>query len=430
MNEIFAFNYISFTRDGRQIYAWVENIEELSGNRLYRVHYSTDPLRTYRGDIVLGTQYIARSPNPTLLEDELLSSTQEHNDYMRIAYNIGNPNYRYCVVQTRVYTGESNSNTPGQPSPYRFYFCRYSVNDWLNSQPINSLISRLSSSSKAENIVTIYSIPYVDTSQLIDTHLTVIYTGGNASDPISGWKMLGRASGGTSHLLTNFTDIGFQPELTKTRHSVQLIFPDAGIMNIPDEFLYSEGLCIRQDVDLFSGACNYILCLDRLTPTHLSVRGSSLSSIPILSDPFETYISQNQNTLAVGLLGDVASFTAGLYAGDMKTTGTAGMSLLNTFSSLGDARNAIPSNPPAFLGSALVSGFNNRFWAQMIAKPFDNELEVRERYGYPQHRIGELTIPNKGYIQTQNCSISSNGNVPLWAINEINQLFNAGILFK
>lgn len=429
MDEIFNFNYISFTRDGRTIYAWVENIEDIGGNKLWRVHFMTDAFRTYRNDLVLGIQYIARSPNPTLLEDELLSSTKETNDFLRVEYTIGNPSYRYCAVQVRnMGGGEVLSNTPGQPSPYRFYFCRYSVNNWTSSTPLMGLMELFSHNAKTVNIVTLYSVPYVNTEDLTPTSLVVHFADGQ-STVIDGWYMLHENDSPVGTFRT-FADLEFPPELTKTRHSVRLIFPDAGIMNVPDEFLYYPDLCIRQDVDIFSGACNYMLCLNSLTPTHLSVRGSALSSIPILSDPYDTYISQNQNTLAVGLLGDVANLTLGMATGNVVAMGMAGKSLVDTFSSLEDARNSIPSNPPAFLGSALVSAFNNKFWAQIMNKPYDNETEVRERYGYPCHRIGQLTIPSKGFIQTNNCSVSSNGSVPMWAINEINQLFNAGILFK
>jgi hypothetical protein len=432
MDEIFAFNYLSFNRDGRTIYAWVENIEELSGNKLYRVHYATDAFRTYRNDLVLGTQYIARSPEPTLLEDELLSSTKETNDFLRVDYTIGDPTKRYCIVQVRNDSESENdiSNTPGQPTPYEIYACPYDVNNWGAAEPIRNLIVDLKNDAQSTNIVTIYSVPYVDLDAFISWPLFVKRPDGS-STRIEGWyEMKNHNWGSLQGCLTTFTDIGFPPNLTKTRHSVKLIFPDAGIMNIPDEFLYYENLCVRQDIDIFSGACNYMLCLDPMTPTHLSVRGTTLSTIPILSNPYDTYLSQNQNTLAVGLLGDVANLTVGAFTGNVPAAGAGAMGLINKYSSLADAQAMIPSNPPAFLGSALVSSFNQRFWAQIISKPYDNEAEVRARYGYPQHRIGKLTIPSSGFIQTNNCSVSSNGSVPLWAINEINQLFNAGILFK
>lgn len=428
LDEILSFNYVSFTRNGRTVYGWVESVEDIGGNKLWRVHYTTDAFRTYRGDIVLGTQYIERSPNPTLLEDPLLGSTRETNKFLRVLYNMSNPTYRYCVVQTRnMGGGEQSSNTPGQPSPYQFLFCRYNVNNWISSIPILSLINLLTQSGKTSNIVTIYSVPYVDTSRLAETSLSVII--GEETHNISGWYFLGE-SVDPRGVFSTYTNIEFPEGITKTRHSVKLVFPDAGIMSVPDEYLYYPNLGILQEIDVFSGACNYLLCLDELTPTHISIRGSSLSTIPILSDPYDTYISQNQNTLAVGLLGDTATFTGGVLSGNVSAALAGAGALVNTATGLMDAQNAIPSNPPAFLGSALVSRYNQSFWAIVMWKDYDNEPEVRARYGYPQHRLGELTLPTKGFIQTSNCSIGSNGSVPLWAINEINQLFNAGILFK
>lgn len=429
MDEIFAFNYLSFTRDGRTIYAWVENIEELSGNKLYRVHYATDAFRTYRNDLVLGTQYIVRSPNPTLLEDELLSSTDEHNNYNIKRYNIGNPSTRYCVVQTRPPSlSNSASNTPGQPTPYSFYFAEYSVRNWRDSGPIFDLLNRVMTGAKPSNIVSLYTIPYVDTSQLTKRELVVKQ--GEDLFEIPGWYWM-NDSNIYSSAFTNVVHLDIPDDLTLTKHSINLLFPEAGVMKIPSDLLYKEGLCVRRDIDVFTGACNYMLALDDgLTPTNISVRGGALSDIPILSDPFDTYISQNQNTLKAALIGDVANLTFGAVSGNMASVAMSGKSLYNMYTSLADAQNAIPSNPPAFMGSALVGTFNNYFYQIEVTKPYDNEQEVRERYGYPQHRIGKLTIPKKGFIQTQNCSVSSNGSVPLWAINEINQLFNAGILFK
>ena len=89
-------------------------------------------------------------------------------------------------------------------------------------------------------------------------------------------------------------------------HSVQVVVPDAGIISIPDYMLKDGDLYLRQDVDMFSGASNYMVVSDNKYFTQ-SVRGSSISSIPIISDPMETYISQNQNALATALIGDVAS---------------------------------------------------------------------------------------------------------------------------
>lgn len=428
-DNMFAFNYLSFKANSKTMYAWVENVEHLSGNKLYRIHYATDPFRTYRGDLVLGKQYIVRSPLETLQEDPLLSSADHINEYERIETSFANQNLRYCVVQQRPAELEDGSNTPGQPSPYKFYFVPYDVNNWMATTPIRELVKELTAGARSSNIVTIYSIPHVNLGQLIPSQLFVSFDRQNGT-LIDGWYVL-PYNASPANLTRTIANLNIPPDLTKTRHSVSIIIPEAGIMRIPDEFLYEDGLCIQLESDIFSGASNYMLCLDNgATPTHISIRGGSLSTIPILSDPYDTYISQNQNALAVGMLGDVASLGAGIATMNPVAMGAAGMSLVNTFTGLADAQNAIPSNPPAFLGSALVSRFNKKLWVSIMKKPYDNETEVRERYGYPLHRIGDLSIPQQGFIQTQNCSVSSNGNVPLWAINEINQLFNAGILFK
>lgn len=434
INDVFSFNYLSFTRNGKKVYAWVENVEELGGNTRWRVHYSTDALRTYQNDLVLGTQYIARGTTPTLLEDELLSSTQEHNDYTTMERTLGNSGSRFAVVQVRITgddEGEEQSNMPGQPTPYMFCFFEYDVNNWAGTAGLHELIQYLSGAEgETTNIVTIYSIPYIDKSRLYKGNMKVRIAGQEHKVITSDVYRI-RKNIQYADVATNIIPISFPEGLTKTRHSVKLIFPEAGIMNVPDELLYHPTLKLRQDVDIFSGASNYMLTTNEgVTPTHLSVRGASLSTIPILSNPYDSYISQNQNTLAVGLLGDVASIGLGVATGNPLSMSAGAMGLVNTYTRLEDAKNMIPSNPPAFLGSALVHKFNQKFFSVVTKKPYDNEQEVRERYGYPIHRIQPLIIPTTGFIQTQNCSVGSNGNVPLWAIADINQIFNAGILFK
>lgn len=427
--EMFTFNYISFTAGGKTIYAWVENIEHLSGDRLRRVHYATDALRTYMDDIIFGIQYIARSPIETLIEDPLLSSTDHIHYYEKVDMSFTLPNIRFCVVQARPAPGQSGSNTPGQPTPYEFYFAQYDVNNWNGSSPIVNLVKELSDGAQTQNIVSIYSIPHVNTSRLTPRQLVVVRNE-VSSTPINGWNVLA-SDANPVDLTTTTAPITIPEGITKTSHSLSVVIPEAGIIKIPDEMIELPGLCIRMDTDIFSGASNYMLCADNgATPTHLSVRGSSMSTIPILSDPYDTYISQNQNTLAVGLLGDVANLGMGIATMNPVAIGAGGMSLLNKYTQMEDLKNVVPSNPPAFLGSALIGKYSKRCWLSIMKKPYDNELEVRERYGYPYHRISELSIPSSGFIQTQNCNVSSNGNVPLWAINEVNQLFNGGIHFK
>lgn len=426
--EIMNFNYIGIVRGGRTLYAWVKDVETISGDRLFRVHYDIDSFRTYRNDLNLGTQYIKRSMTPTLLQDDLLSSPSEVNDYTIESYDLGVPHERVCVVQRRMDDDEVSLNTPAQPSPYKFYFCKYDLNNWYGTKPIRDLINLLAGSyGETTNIVTVYSIPYVNMVKTSSNPLPV-KVGGN-STTIDGWRTL---SSDFSDALSTKTKLNIPSGLTKTNHNVSVVIPGSGIINIPTDMLYIDDLYLRQDIDIYSGACNYMITkgANGFVPTHLSVRGSSLSSIPILSDPYDTYVSQNQNTLAVSLLGDVASLAGGLYTGDPGSALRGSTGLLNTFTSLEDAKNSIPSNPPAFLGSALVHTYNQKFYLIINKRPYDNESLVRARFGYPLDRVGTLTIPSSGFIQTQNCNISSNGNVPLWAIHEINQLFDNGILFK
>ena len=425
-DDIFQFNYLSFKRSGITVYGWVENAEDLSGNTRWRIHYKTDAFRTYRQYLNLGTQYVERaSDTETKLRDPLLSSTQEHKDTNISRYYIGGEEhfYRWDVLQERVEHTETYSPNGAQPSPYKLLFAKYDIRNWTTSNPITSLLRTLAGSSESSRFATMYSIPYVDTSNM------TLRTG---EGPTAGWYFMPYDSTPDARgPFTTKTPIDFPDNLTKTGHSVVLVFPEAGVMNIPDEFLHRDDLAIRQDIDPFSGACNYMLAINNgLTPTYLSVRGSSMTSIPILSNPYETYLSQNQNALTVGLLGDVAAMAGGVATGNPVMAGAGLGSFLKKQIDLQDQKSATPSNPPAFLGSALMHHFNQQFFRIITKAPYDNEAEVRARYGYPIQKIMPLTIPQTGFIQTSGRSVSSNGIVPLWAIKEINQLFDAGILFR
>lgn len=436
-DEMFSFNYISYKRSSKLIYAWVTDIEKLSRINLYRVNFEVDPLRTYRNNIVLGKQIIERRPQATKLFDPYLGSSQHHNDMSIKRKMIGDPTSRFAVVQKR-HPGpaEQSSKVPGQPTPYQFWICKYYVNDWTSATPIRVLLNALGDSAQTSDIVTVYSVPFVDSQYLSPS--TLYFKVGNENKEIPGWSFIGEG-GNPKGKFQNIMHLDFKtdyPDLTKSSHSVNIVVPDAGVLTVPDEIIFGDTPVLVRDIDIFSGSCNYHLALEggaKMTP--YSVRGSALSTIPILSNPYDTYISQNQNTLAASLLGDTASLLAG---GTMIATGnpmggalalSGGKNLLGSLNSLADAKNMIPSNPPAFLGSALVSDHNNWVYQVVTKKPYSNESEVRDRYGYPYNVLDNLVIPTTGYIQTTNCSISSDGSVPLWAINEINQLFDNGIKF-
>src|SRR5699024_4416575 len=86
------------------------------------------------------------------------------------------------------------------------------------------------------------------------------------------------------------------------------------------------------------------------------------------------------------------------------------------------------SNPPAFLGTAMAANFNGQFWTLVTRLNPDNASLVHSAYGYPLNKIDVLQFPETGYIKTEGCAVTTvDGNVPRWAISEINDIFNSGI---
>jgi hypothetical protein len=149
-------------------------------------------------------------------------------------------------------------------------------------------------------------------------------------------------------------------------------------------------------------------------------------------------MSQNQNALATSLIGDVATIATGVGATVM--TGGAGaavggqqvwqgvQNIVNRQGEIADATSRY-SNPPAFLGTALVSNFNQKFWVVTTKQRVDNDSIVHNNFGYPVNRIAPLTFPTSGFIQTEGCAVmTTDGTVPRWALNEINSMFNNGVL--
>lgn len=441
MNDFMSCNYVGITRDSKTIYAWIDDVEFHTDSSFY-VSYIVDAYRTYRSKLEYGNQFIKRGPTPTKKFDELLGSLKETNEITSTVRSFPNSNKRYAVVQQRVLGGgETFSTTPVQPSPYRFYFCPYDVNDWTSATPIDNLLRAFADKGElSEDIVTLYSIPYINTNNMALTDLTVGFPSGTVS--IEGWYQMLDTIGEGTHAsnITRSTPLFFPDNLTKVNHFVMIVIPDGGIMSVPDELIGLENktLYLRQDVDIFSGAVNYMITTDNgETPYHLSVRGSTTGSIPILSDPYDTYISQNQNAITTSLMGDVASIGLGIGAlssgnaligGGTLASGIKGIT--NTFSGLADAKNSAQSNPPAFLGTALAANFHQKFWIVVMKTKVTNEEEVNTNFGYPHNMVAPLVPPASGYIQTDGCNVSSDGSVPLWAISEINRLFDSGILFK
>jgi len=422
--DVMNCNYLSYERDGLTVYAWITNVEERGGNRLFRFYYEVDPLRTYYSKLDMGNQFITRSPEPTEIFDPFLGSTQPYPDIDSTLYSIGNPAKRVLVLQIKRGAGDIISNVPVNPSPYNFLVREYDINSWATDTSITMLMVAMTGQ-KPINIITMYSVPYFDTSSLGGVTFEV------NGESLTGFKIIG-SSTATQQLITTQTALTIPAGLTKVKHAVLLVIPEAGVMRIPDELLYIDGLALRQDMDIFSGACNYMLVDGAGNNYHLSARGSSIASINVIGDPMETYLSQNQNTLAVSMLGDVASVVTGgammatnpLAGASMLTKGITGM--VGTAANAADAGN-VQNNPPAFLGTALAANFNQKFWLVIIKTNVTNESLVRSELGYPCNIFKPLALPPSGYIQTQGCAVKTDGTVPLWAVQEINRLFDNGI---
>jgi hypothetical protein len=451
MTDFMSCNYLSLNRDGQTIWAWIDDVRFRTEDS-FEITYSVDAWRTYKSKVSLGTQFIKRSPAATFLKDNLLGSTQPYQDIKSESHVIGSAAQRIAVVQIRASAGEVFSNVPVQPNPYQFYLVAYPVNRWQDCLPLVNLMETLAANAETQNVVTIYSVPFFDISSFPDNPLIIQKTGGTALEPISGFKCITDTVTMASKLY-NETPITISNanELMKSDHSIQVVIPEAGILHLPDELLGKGTIKLRQDIDIFSGACNYMLTTGSNATGDYniygsSVRGSSISSIPIISDPMDTYLSQNQNALATSLIGDVASIAMG--AAMMASPAAAGLGgaaaalggsmsassgvngLMNTAAQLGDAGNHY-ANPPAFLGQALAANFSGVFWLVTRSRKVTNAAQVNNTFGYPYNMVDSLSFPASGFIQTESCMVeSTDGSVPRWALEEINAMFNNGVLVK
>lgn len=435
MNYFMNCNYIRINRDGATIYAWIDEVSFHTDASFY-VRYSVDPFRTFESKITLGTQYVKRSSTVTNKVDPLLGSLQHEYDMQTTQVQWSSSNTRVMVIQVNPEPAFVANNTPVQPTPYHFYFCSYDPNNWQASAPLVDFFTKLRASSAVSNIITLYSIPYMDISTLSEV-LLPIFEGEEQVDTVAGFKFLS-GTNDVKDLLTRSRLIPLPPynTLSKIGHGVQVMIPDAGLMLIPDEVLAKGNVKVRQDVDIFSGASNYMITYGENNDlTAISVRGSSTSSIPIISNPYDTYISQNQNALTTSLIGDVASLAGGvgsfMVAPNMISAGVAvkGVTgLVSSYSSLQDKQNMSPSNPPSFLGTAMANHFNNVFFVIIKTANVTNQALVNDRYGYPIETIQNVSVPTTGYLELQNCNVSGNGTVPRWALEEINTIFNNGLL--
>ena len=172
-------------------------------------------------------------------------------------------------------------------------------------------------------------------------------------------------------------------------------------------------------------------------PYGASIRSAGLGNIPILSDAQDTYISQNQNALTVGLLADAGAIAGGLglaVGSGGVGAGLGGGAVIGGITSIASKVSGVldagahATNPTTFLGSALMNCYNGMFWIVTSKRYVDNADNVHSRFGYPYNSIRELYFPSSGFISTEGCCVSSDGTVPAWAIDEINSMFDKGVL--
>src|SRR5699024_4839741 len=309
--DCMSYNYLALERSGELVYAWIENVTFRTEDS-FEISYRVDPFRTYRGNIIFGNQYISRAPGSTNKQDGLLGAiddvpTVESKQFVHF------PNTRVLVVQTRP-RGTARmgySSTPVQPSPYTFWCARYDLDNWQNSTPIVTLLGTLGESAES-SVVTMYSIPYF--SGYLDLpEESLVFDVGGEQESIPGWRLISHITGINDMMVDTInipTDHINMNSFLRVDHTAQIVVPEAGVLNVPDELLTKGNLQVRRDMDLFSGASNYMLVSGDDIYTN-SIRGSSASTIPVLSDIADTYISQNQNSLTTSLIGDVATVGMG-----------------------------------------------------------------------------------------------------------------------
>lgn len=433
----FSVNYLAVTRDDVTLYGFITSIERLSGDKGVMVSFTVDPFRSFRSAVSFGTQFVVRHPTTSFDFDPFLrGATGEQPTITTTELAFADAGSRMLVVQImRPDEDVLNSSTPVQPSPYVFFFKQYSITNTTGVSDINALMNVIINSARPSNLVSIYSVPVFDYSGMSTgtQGLPLIIDG---VETIVGTSWLRLSSGNWSSVVTKYSPVFTQTDKTILRvpHSVSVVVPEAGILQVPDELLFKTNLRLRQDIDMFSGASNYMLVYDGADITPNSVRGGGLASIPIAYDVQQQALASNRTALTVGMLSDLASIgigvtgalaTGGLGAivgGGMVSSGAFG--LINKIGGLGDSINQ-QTNPPGYLGSALVQNFNQTAYLIIARGKSDNASIINARYGYPCNQVQSLTIPSSGYIQTQDCNVS--GNIPTWARKEINQILDGGL---
>lgn len=434
----FSVNYLKLVRDDVTLWGFITSIERLTGDKGVMISFKIDPLRSFRDAVTFGTQYVVRHPMATMDFDPLLrGASGTVNEQTVTQYNFDNPVYRMLVVQIlREDDDGVGYCNPVQPSPYILYFKQYNMTTPESDTDIRALMSTINNSARPSNLISIYSVPVFGAGSMsaVTEGIPLIIDGVTTVVGSNFFKLIGGDWAQSRKLTDNLV---IPSDILRTHHSVNILIPEAGVINVPDELLFKPGLKVRQDIDIYSGASNFMLVYDGVTATQHSIRGGGVSPIPIAYDIQQQLLAVNRSNIQTGILGDVASIGIGIagLAGAPVTGGISGymgagmiakgaMGLISTVGALGDTINQ-QTNPPAFLGSALTQNFNQVAFLVITRSRKDNADIVHARYGYPCNQIQAVTIPSSGYIQTQDCNVI--GNIPTWARKEINQILDSGL---
>ncbi len=126
MNDFMSCNYLSLFRDGQTLYAWIDDVKYRTEDS-FEVSYTVDAWRTFKNRILLGTQFIARQPEPTNKLDNLLGKDEQQADVIYKNHEIGRTDKRIFIVQVRTSTGEIFSSAPVQPNRLYIQCCHLFV---------------------------------------------------------------------------------------------------------------------------------------------------------------------------------------------------------------------------------------------------------------------------------------------------------------
>lgn len=444
------------------IYAFIESWER-ERNGMYTISYKIDALRTFRKNIKFGKQYVLRASGletfnyvstrtdplvktvgkpKTIIKEEVLAPVYTGTP------GITARDIRYVVVQVRSRTyvggvdvdeGVVPSNNPLNPSQYRLYVAEYQINNPNASFPIRTLLETLRNTSETSNIVTMYSVPFINRFRSLAQEDLIVRVKDKEAFTVTGFRVVGEFDDVMS--LQTYQGYIVLPDITPGEpynpllgHTAELVTPEGQVLIIPpiysgvlprDDADYTGVVEIERIVDLYSGSVTTHIGHNRLTP--YSVRSGPLGEITILSDPTETYKANNKNSMAVGLATTAGGILTSSVTGGL-SLGVAGAGLTSVAGTIaGIADSGSYSNQPLFLGETIAAKYNNSFFLQIthhetidggpilapiVEKQIDLDFEFKN------------SLP---YIQTIQCSVIGRKNTPKWALDEINNLLDKGL---